>query len=165
MLKKPCLKVQNLRWWAHPSLRFSILSDCYSSCVICLFLLPVGLLLDMEAQGGGNGNYHPGYWVFAQPSLASHSLHFAPKMSLLSTKKQGRVLMTTSVDVACGTCSFPRILRENLRWSIFPWGNISKRIKSAQSEELTRASKDQSLLQKEEILKLIKSPPTFLDRR
>ena len=67
---------------------------------------------------------------------APHSLHFAPKMSLLSTKKLGRVLMNTSIDVACETCAFPRILRENLRWSIFPCGNISKRIKSAQSEEL-----------------------------
>ena len=88
----------------------------------------------MEAQGGGNGNYHPGYWVFAQPRLASHALHFAPNMSLLSTKKQDRVLMNTSLDVACETCT--RILRVNLRWSIFPCSNISKRIKSAQSEEL-----------------------------
>ena len=56
----------------------------------------------------------------------SHSLHFAPKMSLLSTKKTRQ-----SFDEY-----ITRILRENLRWSIFPCGNISKRIKSAQSEEL-----------------------------
>ena len=66
---------------------FTILSfTSYSSCLTCLFLILVGLLSDMEAQGGGNGNYHPGDWVFAQPSLASHALHFAPNMSLLSKK-------------------------------------------------------------------------------
>ena len=69
----PPFPKNHLFWWVHPFLRVSIVSDYYSSCVICLFLLLVGLLLDMEAQGVGNGNYHPGYWVFAQPSHLSIS--------------------------------------------------------------------------------------------